>query len=162
MGIGMSEKPVNEEVLEAKPPKPSFYSVQLGIWKIFFLSERRSFSFNILPSGSASVLAFKHRWLIIRMLKDLFSIAPLQLIIYILNDLIQDLQDGAILYFNSQIFDEVRQSVFDLTIHPFESVIMIQISKKFAGGTTDTFCIARSLSMRIMLSFALSWFKKYR
>ena len=110
-----AEKPTGQEVRNPTK-KPLFYSVQLGIWKVFILLESKSKSsfFQYLPTYAETVSeALQFQWLIIRLLSDFYSLAPLQLIIYILNEFGQSLQGSAILYLNSQILEEVRPHWFD-------------------------------------------------
>ncbi|KLO19101.1 hypothetical protein SCHPADRAFT_90244 [Schizopora paradoxa] len=144
MGKPTTDKLVDHEVTNEKPTAPKFHSVQLGIWEIVFTlkSKSRSMFFKFGPSAATNVLeALSLRWLFVRMLNDMYSLAPLQLIIYVLFELCQSFQGGAVLYLNSQILNE--------------------ISNKMSGRMTNTSRITWSLLMRILLSFVLSWFRKY-
>ncbi len=89
--------------------KRAFYSVKLGIWEIIFpiKSGRDSRYFKYTLPSAAKFLEILSIRLFVRLLKDMYSLAPLQLIIYVLFELGQSLQGGITLYLNSQILDEV-------------------------------------------------------
>ena len=118
MASETTEKSNTPEIPNGKPtkPAPTIYSVKLGIWEIFFSSKPKSNSsfLKYVPSAATSVLeALSLRWLIVRMLKDMFALAPLHLIIHIIAELGQSLQGGAVMYCNSQILNEVLSPPFD-------------------------------------------------
>ncbi|KLO19102.1 P-loop containing nucleoside triphosphate hydrolase protein [Schizopora paradoxa] len=142
--MGITETTEKPAGLEDKPTKPTLHSVQLGVWEIVFSlkSKSKSTFFKFVPSAATTVLeTLSLRWLVVRMLKDMYSLAPLQLIMYVLFELCQSLQGGAVMYLNSQILNE--------------------ITNKMSGRTTDTSRIAWSCLMRISLPFVSSWFRKH-
>ena len=100
-----------EEANDVKPLKQS-HSVKLGIWELIFHEKpkhkgRRSFLMYIQPYVTSIQEAFATRWLIVRMFKDAYTLAPLHLIIYIFFHLCNSLQDTVFLYINSQVTMEV-------------------------------------------------------
>ena len=112
MDAERKEKNTGEEDYQAKSKKPAFQSVRLGIWEVIFLAKSKakySTSFlESIPSSAAFVQEIiSIRWLIVRMFKDVYSLAPHQLIIYVVLQLLHNVQQGMLLYTNSQIWIEV-------------------------------------------------------
>jgi len=142
--------PVNDETTKnahetpaEKKPKTQFRTVQLGVWEVVLpVSAGWDLGYFTLPSVAEFMDYLSIYELIFRLFKDIYALAPRQFIVFILSEVAQSFEGGINLYLNSQILDA--------------------ISHRLGGKNIEASSIIRLLVARALLSFMMSWHRKFR
>ena len=164
MGIPINEKPsakTQDDIISEKKPKVQFQTVKLGIWEVVLpVKTGWDLGYATIPPASELLENMSTYLLLFRLCKDIYMLAPRQFLMFTVFECIQSFEGSINLYLNSEILNAVRIHSFHTHASSLQQSLS-QISSHLGGESVVVSVIMRSLASRILLSFMLSWLRKF-
>ena len=92
----------------AKKTERKFRTIRLGVWEVTLpINSEWKFADFTIPSFDDLVEHLSPYKILIRLFRDMYTLAPLNFVVYLLQFFVLDLKDSIILYIDSRIWEIV-------------------------------------------------------